>query len=172
MCASASTCPRARLVHISNTCCTHCMRPHVIALQSRLCFDGGFGRESGLCLSTPQAITSVHDGCGLQQALRLMRKRDALGAQVRIISEYRTQTSLSEGCNAILRHDCVNLAQVLPCPSERKRAQQGPGASAHASAAIAWPEHLWKLPMILSSDQASRIWVVVDRAAVTRLNNV
>ncbi len=80
-----------------------------------------------------------------------MRKRDALGAQVRIISEYRTQTSLSEGCNAILRHDCVNLAQVLPCPVEHERAQLDLDASAYASAVIAWPEHLWKLPMILSS---------------------
>lgn len=32
--------------------------------------------------------------------------------QVRIIAEFRTQTSLSEGCNAILRHDCLVLAQV------------------------------------------------------------
>ena len=33
-------------------------------------------------------------------------------AQVRIIAEFRTQTSLSEGCNVILRHDCLVLAQV------------------------------------------------------------
>ena len=33
-------------------------------------------------------------------------------AQVRIIAEFRTQTSLSEGCNTILRHDCIVLAQV------------------------------------------------------------
>jgi hypothetical protein len=32
--------------------------------------------------------------------------------QVRIIAEFRTQTSLSEGCNVILRHDCLVLAQV------------------------------------------------------------
>ena len=31
---------------------------------------------------------------------------------VRIIAEFRTQTSLSEGCNVILRHDCLVLAQV------------------------------------------------------------
>lgn len=30
---------------------------------------------------------------------------------VRIISEYRTQTSLAEGCHVILHHDCVTLAQ-------------------------------------------------------------
>lgn len=92
-----------------------------------------------------------------------MRKPGALGAQVRIISEYRTQTSLSEGCNAILRHDCVNLAQVIPCPVEHDRAHQGPDASAYASAAMAWPEHLWKLPIVLSSHSSSGSLVTLLR---------
>lgn len=41
--------------------------------------------------------------------MRIPALRDRL---VRIIAEFRTQTSLSEGCNTILRHDCVVLAQV------------------------------------------------------------
>ena len=43
--------------------------------------------------------------------------------QVRIIAEFRTQTSLSEGCNVILRHDCLVLAQASSgkCSSEADR---------------------------------------------------
>ena len=37
------------------------------------------------------------------------RLRDRL---VGIIADFRTQTSLREGCNAILAHDCLTLAQV------------------------------------------------------------
>ena len=39
---------------------------------------------------------------------------------VHIIADFRTQTSLREGCNNILHTDCLLLAQVgglLPCPS-------------------------------------------------------
>ena len=33
---------------------------------------------------------------------------------VHIIADFRTQTSLREGCNSILHTDCLLLAQVLP----------------------------------------------------------
>ena len=41
--------------------------------------------------------------------LAIPRLRDRL---VGIIADFRTQTSLREGCNTILAHDCVSLAQV------------------------------------------------------------
>ena len=83
-------------------------------------------------------------------------------AQVRIISEYRTQTSLSEGCNAILRHDCVSLAQVLSCPVEQGRAHRAwTLPPVPASAATTWTEYLWKLPVILSSGPSyGPLWTV------------
>jgi len=34
--------------------------------------------------------------------------------KVRIIADFRTQTSLREGANTILHHDCILLAQVRP----------------------------------------------------------
>ena len=43
--------------------------------------------------------------CGLA----IPRLRDRL---VHIIADFRTQTSLREGCNAILHHDCLHLAQA------------------------------------------------------------
>lgn len=42
--------------------------------------------------------------------LRIPNLRDRL---VHIIADFRTQTSLREGCNTILHHDCLALAQVL-----------------------------------------------------------
>ncbi len=41
--------------------------------------------------------------------LQIPRLRDRL---VHIIADFRTQTSLREGCNAILAHDCRHLAQA------------------------------------------------------------
>lgn len=41
--------------------------------------------------------------------LKIPRLRDRL---VHIIADFRTQTSLREGCNAILAHDCRHLAQA------------------------------------------------------------
>lgn len=41
--------------------------------------------------------------------LAIPRLRNRL---VGIIADFRTQTSLREGCNAILTHDCLMLAQV------------------------------------------------------------
>jgi hypothetical protein len=41
--------------------------------------------------------------------LEIPRLRDRL---VHIIADFRTQTSLREGCNTILHHDCLSLAQV------------------------------------------------------------
>lgn len=49
------------------------------------------------------------------QAIQGLRDR-----LVHIIADFRTQTSLREGCNNILHTDCLLLAQVggvLPCPS-------------------------------------------------------
>ena len=43
--------------------------------------------------------------------LQIPDLRDRL---VHIIADFRTQTSLREGCNNILRHDCLVLAQVTP----------------------------------------------------------
>lgn len=43
--------------------------------------------------------------CGLA----IPRLRDRL---VHIIADFRTQTSLREGCNTILHHDCLHLAQA------------------------------------------------------------
>lgn len=43
--------------------------------------------------------------------LEIPRLRDRL---VHIIADFRTQTSLREGCNTILHHDCLSLAQVPP----------------------------------------------------------
>ena len=48
--------------------------------------------------------------------LEIPRLRDRL---VHIIADFRTQTSLREGCNAILHHDCLHLAQVLLLPFSR-----------------------------------------------------
>ena len=42
-------------------------------------------------------------------AYAIPRLRDRL---VHIIADFRTQTSLREGCNAILHHDCLHLAQA------------------------------------------------------------
>ncbi|BDA42740.1 Vacuolar protein sorting-associated protein 41 homolog [Coccomyxa sp. Obi] len=42
--------------------------------------------------------------------LEIPRLRDRL---VHIIADFRTQTSLREGCNTILHHDCLSLAQRL-----------------------------------------------------------
>lgn len=42
--------------------------------------------------------------------LEIPNLRDRL---VHIIADFRTQTSLREGCNTILNHDCLVLAQVL-----------------------------------------------------------
>ena len=42
--------------------------------------------------------------------LEIPNLRDRL---VHIIADFRTQTSLREGCNTILHHDCLVLAQVL-----------------------------------------------------------
>ena len=41
--------------------------------------------------------------------LEIPNLRDRL---VHIIADFRTQTSLREGCNTILHHDCLVLAQV------------------------------------------------------------
>ena len=42
--------------------------------------------------------------------LQIPDLRDRL---VHIIADFRTQTSLREGCNNILHHDCLVLAQVI-----------------------------------------------------------
>ena len=42
--------------------------------------------------------------------LQIPDLRDRL---VHIIADFRTQTSLREGCNRILHHDCLVLAQVM-----------------------------------------------------------
>ena len=52
--------------------------------------------------------------------LEIPRLRDRL---VHIIADFRTQTSLREGCNTILHHDCLSLAQVRSCPSIGRRFQ-------------------------------------------------
>jgi hypothetical protein len=67
--------------------------------------------------------------------------RDRLRA---IITDFRTQTSLREGCNAILRSDCLHLVQrlqrevrrALPCVwVQRQAAHAGSGSGGAASAA-------------------------------------
>lgn len=45
----------------------------------------------------------------LPEGMQIPGLRDRL---VRIITDFRTQTSLREGCNTILHHDCILLAQV------------------------------------------------------------
>ncbi len=41
--------------------------------------------------------------------MHIPKLRDRLA---RIIADYRTNTSLQEGCNVILQHDCYGLQQV------------------------------------------------------------
>lgn len=53
--------------------------------------------------------------------LEIPRLRDRL---VHIIADFRTQTSLREGCNSILHHDCLHLAQVHPCAIRIARVQR------------------------------------------------
>jgi hypothetical protein len=43
----------------------------------------------------------------LPEGMRIPKLRDRL---VRIVADYRTQTSLRDGCNNILRADCANLS--------------------------------------------------------------
>lgn len=47
----------------------------------------------------------------IPEGMAISRLRDRL---VGIIADYRTQTSLREGCTAILRSDCLVLAQARP----------------------------------------------------------
>lgn len=52
----------------------------------------------------------------LPLGMHILGLRDRL---VRIITDFRMQTSLRESCNTILHHDCVLLARVRPDPLMR-----------------------------------------------------
>ncbi len=59
----------------------------------------------------------------IPDGLAIPRLRDRL---VHIIADFRTQTSLRQGCAAILEHDCLALAQV------RLQATAGPAVIGHS----------------------------------------
>jgi hypothetical protein len=68
----------------------------------------------------------------IPDGLAIPRLRDRL---VRIIADFRTQTSLRQGCAAILEHDCLALAQVRYRPQRRRR------GSLLRVASSAWAAH-------------------------------
>ena len=55
----------------------------------------------------------------IPEGMAIARLRDRI---VQIVADFRTQTSLREGCNTILHTDCVLLAQVGPRKLHRSQA--------------------------------------------------
>ncbi|PNH02973.1 Vacuolar protein sorting-associated protein 41, partial [Tetrabaena socialis] len=83
--------------------------------------DELWGRLIDWALGSPDTTGALLDCIGgyvdplllvrrIPRGMRVERLRDRLRA---IIADYRTQTSLREGCNAILRSDCRHLLAKL-----------------------------------------------------------
>ena len=58
----------------------------------------------------------------IPEGMAIARLRDRI---VQIVADFRTQTSLREGCNTILHTDCVLLAQVGAREVHRSHAATG-----------------------------------------------
>ena len=67
----------------------------------------------------------------LPKGLAVPRLRDRLR---RIIGDFRTQTSLHEGCNGILSADCMHLMhRYVSCVWGRTRGRDEQGTSSHVT---------------------------------------